>query len=96
MIGEKGIPSRPRRPFRPLVSEAPPHPSPKKGRGASWSPANRFEALHIEVVEEGLDEEDRPVLQTRFYRDFTTGGRWDGGGSAFGECKSEANRDGSG
>src|SRR5438034_1744770 len=35
--------------YRPVIEEAPP-PSPAiHGRGASWSPANRFEKLHVDL-----------------------------------------------
>jgi len=57
--------------FKPIVAETPPPPSPVRGRGASWSPANRFEALHVEAVDPDCAEEERPAVQTRFYRDFT-------------------------
>lgn len=57
--------------FRPLVAEKPPPPSALRGRGASWSPANRFEALHIEATDEEYADGDRPAVRTRFYRDFT-------------------------
>jgi len=72
--------------FKPLIEETPPLPAPMRGRGASWSPANRFEELHvdmrdIDVVQVDQDDEqpshsygppgERPPVQTRFYRDFT-------------------------
>ena len=57
--------------FNPLVEETPPPPYPLRGRGASWSPANRFEALHVEAVDSDCADEERPVVHTRFYRDLT-------------------------
>jgi DNA repair photolyase len=62
--------------FVPIVEEAPP-PSPAiHGRGASWSPANRFEKLHIDlgdtdVVQVDENEEERPRRETQFFRDGT-------------------------
>lgn len=58
-----------KRSFKPVVAETPPPTSPLKGRGASWSPANRFETLHVETDE--FPEEERPTPQTKFYRDST-------------------------
>ena len=60
-----------KRTYRPLVNETPPTPAPIRGRGASWSPANRFEALHLEFQGTDLEGEERPDVQTRFYRDLT-------------------------
>jgi DNA repair photolyase len=62
--------------FVPIVEEAPP-PSPAiHGRGASWSPANRFEKLHIDlgdtdVVQVDENEEERPRRETQYFRDGT-------------------------
>ncbi|MDQ6655373.1 MAG: PA0069 family radical SAM protein [Verrucomicrobiota bacterium] len=44
----------------------------ERGRGASGNPANRFEALHVQLdpVEPG-EEEERPGLRTQFFRDGT-------------------------
>src|SRR5438874_5095957 len=45
---------------------------PKRGRGASWCPPNRFEALHIEPDPEADDtEEGHPAVTTQFFRDGT-------------------------
>ena len=46
------------------------------GRGASWSPANRFEKLHVDVndldiVDVDPDEGERPRRATQFFRDGT-------------------------
>ena len=75
-----------KRRFVPIVKETPP-PSPTiRGRGASWSPANRFEKLHVDlsdvdVVQTDPDDEpplngddvskDRPRRETQFFRDGT-------------------------
>jgi DNA repair photolyase len=61
--------------FVPIINEEPP-PSPAiRGRGACWSPANRFEKLHFDfgdadVVQTDLDHEDRP-RPTEYFRDTT-------------------------
>ena len=65
-----------KRKFVPIVEETPP-PSPAiHGRGASWSPANRFEKLHVDltdvdVVDVDPDESERPRRATQFFRDGT-------------------------
>jgi len=75
-----------KRRFVPIVEETPP-PSPAiRGRGASWSPANRFEKLHVDlsdvdVVQADREDEsplngddvskDRPRRETQFFRDGT-------------------------
>jgi len=69
--------------YRPVVEETPQSHAPIHGRGASWSPANRFEKLHIDlndvdaplsisvgVVDVDLDDEQgRPQRTTQFFRD---------------------------
>jgi hypothetical protein len=49
--------------YRPVIEEAPP-PSPAiHGRGASWSPANRFEKLHVDLGDVDvvqIDQEREP------------------------------------
>jgi DNA repair photolyase len=37
--------------FRPIVQEQPQGAAPMRGRGASWSPANRFEKLHVDLTD---------------------------------------------
>src|SRR6266849_4157519 len=72
--------------FVPMVEETPP-PSPAiRRRGASWSPANRFEKLHVDLSDVDVvqgDREDEPPLngddvskdrlrrETQFFRDGT-------------------------
>jgi DNA repair photolyase len=63
--------------FVPIVAEAPP-PSPAiHGRGASWSPANRFEKLHLDLGDPDVvqidptEDEERPRRDTQFFRDGT-------------------------
>ncbi len=48
-----------------------PLPRPIRGRGASANPANRFEALAIELDPAQRPEHEAPALGTRFYRDFS-------------------------
>ena len=70
----------------PIVEETPPPSPATRGRGASWSPANRFERLHIDlsdvdVVQADREDEpplngddvskDRPRRETQFFRDGT-------------------------
>jgi DNA repair photolyase len=62
--------------FVPIVEQAPP-PSPAiRGRGASWTPANRFEKLHVDladmdVVQIDQEREERPRRATQYFRDGT-------------------------
>jgi DNA repair photolyase len=62
--------------FRPVIEETAQSRAPIRGRGASWSPANRFEKLHIDlndpdVVDADLEAEDRPRRGTQYFRDGT-------------------------
>ena len=66
----------PRREFVPVIEEMPQTREPIHGRGASWSPANRFEKLHVDindfdVVDVDPDESERPRRETQFSRDGT-------------------------
>jgi len=60
--------------FMPIVDETPPPLSTIRGRGASWSPANRFEKLHVDltdvdVVDFDRTQEERPRPVTQYLRD---------------------------
>jgi len=60
--------------FVPIVDETPPPSSTIRGRGAPWSPANRFEKLHVDltdvdVVDVDLSQEERPRPVTQYFRD---------------------------
>src|SRR5437773_4430074 len=60
--------------FRPMIKETAQSSAPIRGRGASWSPANRFERLHvdltdIDVVDNDPDAEERPRRRTEYFRD---------------------------
>ena len=62
--------------FRPVISETPQSREPIVGRGASWSPANRFEKLHVDltdvdVVDADLAENEKPRRATQYFRDAT-------------------------
>src|SRR5213596_1604800 len=62
--------------FRHVVEETPQSSMPIRGRGASWSPANRFEKLHIDltdtdVVDVDRGAKERPRLPTQYFRDAT-------------------------
>src|SRR5438046_2110006 len=56
--------------YRPVVQETPQSSAAIRGRGASWSPANRFEKLHIDQndfdavdVDQGTEERPRRATQ---------------------------------
>src|ERR1043166_631835 len=65
-----------KRKFRPVIEEAPASFEPIRGGGASWSPANRFEKLHVDgmdVYAVDFDPacEERPRRATEYFRDGT-------------------------
>lgn len=65
-----------KRKFTPIVQETPQSRETIRGRGASWSPANRFEKLHVDVndtdvVDAEVDTEEKPRRDTQFLRDAT-------------------------
>jgi DNA repair photolyase len=45
--------------FRPVIKETPQSSAPIHGRGASWSPANRFEKLHVDLNDADVVDVDR-------------------------------------
>src|SRR6266498_4371170 len=62
--------------FRPVVQEPPQSYAPIRGRGASWSPANRFEKLHVDLtdidsVDVDVVTDERPRRATQYFRDGT-------------------------
>src|SRR5438105_14696379 len=62
--------------FRPRVEEAPQSYAPIRGRGASWSPANRFEKLHVDLTDiDSVDvdpaTDEQPRRPTQYFRDGT-------------------------
>jgi DNA repair photolyase len=63
------------RKYRPTIPEAPQSREPIHGRGASWSPANRFEKLHLDVNDVDVaqidqdDDGEQPRRETQFFRD---------------------------
>src|SRR5882724_5068308 len=64
------------RKYRPIIAETPQSHEPIHGRGASWSPANRFEKLHVDltdvdVVDTDPDQEEKPRRATQYFRDNT-------------------------
>jgi DNA repair photolyase len=67
----------PKRKFVPIVRETAQSRAPIHGRGASWSPANRFERLHVDLTDPDIvqldqyDETERPKRQTQYLRDDT-------------------------
>jgi DNA repair photolyase len=48
-----------------------PLPQPRRGRGASTNPANRFESLSVDPDPDEQPDDEVPALTTRFYRDFS-------------------------
>jgi len=62
--------------FHAVVQETPQSRASIRGRGASWSPANRFEKLHVDqndfdVVDSDPGAEERPRRGTQYFRDGT-------------------------
>ena len=62
--------------FCPVIKETPQSREPIQGRGASWSPANRFEKLHVDladvdVVDADPSDEEKPRRATQYFRDAT-------------------------
>jgi DNA repair photolyase len=63
--------------FVPIVEETPPPPAAIHGRSASWNPANRFEKLHVDLVDvdvvqvDPAEGEEKPRRTTQFFRDAT-------------------------
>ncbi len=62
--------------FRPVIDETPQSHEALHGRGASWSPANRFEKFHVDVtdtdvVDVPLDDDEPPSPKTQFIPDHT-------------------------
>jgi len=62
--------------FRPVVEETPQSSGAIRGRGASWSPANRFETLHVDLTDIDFldlepDTEEQPRRETQYFRDGT-------------------------
>ena len=62
--------------FKPVIVESPQSRVAIRGRGASWSPANRFETLHVDltdadVVDVGGETEEKPRSPTQYFRDGT-------------------------
>ncbi|MFN2542381.1 MAG: PA0069 family radical SAM protein [Chthoniobacterales bacterium] len=59
--------------FRPVVEETPQSRASIRGRGASWSPANRFEKLHVDLTDVDVypSKEEKPARPTQFFRDAT-------------------------
>ncbi len=62
--------------FRPVISESPQSLAAIHGRGASWSPANRFEKLHVDLTDTDVVDpiaatEERPKRATEYFRDGT-------------------------
>jgi DNA repair photolyase len=65
-----------KKPFRPVIEETPQSCEAIHGRGASWSPANRFEKLHVDlndvdVVDDDPDADAKPRRKTQYFRDGT-------------------------
>ena len=58
--------------FRPVIKGSPQSSAPIHGRGASWSPANGFEKLHVDLSDVDVDPaeaEEQPRRATQYFRD---------------------------
>src|SRR5207249_2988063 len=70
------MPAGGKKKFRPVIKERPQSDAAIVGRGASWSPANRFEKMHVDltdvdVVDTDPEEEEKPRRATQYFRDAT-------------------------
>jgi DNA repair photolyase len=75
-MAQRGSRGGGRKKFNPVIEETAQSVAPIHGRGASWSPANRFEKLHVDInepdtVDIDLAADDRPLRETQFFRDAT-------------------------
>jgi DNA repair photolyase len=75
-MAKPGPRNRRGRKFNSVIEETAQSAAPIRGRGASWSPANRFEKLHVDInepdaVDIDLAADDRPSRETQFFRDAT-------------------------
>src|ERR1700732_5353708 len=73
-MSKEAAPRKSGKKFNPIIKETPQSTEAIHGRGASWSPANRFEKLHVDVndldlVDVDLSDEERPARTTQFFRD---------------------------
>src|SRR5438046_2696642 len=62
--------------LRPVVEQTPQSREAIRGRGASWSPANRFEKLHVDlddfdVIDVDPDAQEKPSRHSEYFRDGT-------------------------
>ena len=67
---------RAKKKFNPVIVETPQSQAAIRGRGASWSPANRFEKLHIDLTDADVVDvfrviEATPRPPTQYFRDGT-------------------------
>src|SRR5437762_3517587 len=51
--------------FRPVIEETAQSSAPIRGRGASWSPANRFERLHVDLTDMDVVDDDADACDER-------------------------------
>src|ERR1043166_1955742 len=57
--------------FRPVIAETPQSRVPIHGRGASWSPANRFEKFHVDLTDVDPLATEKPNRATQYFIDHT-------------------------
>jgi hypothetical protein len=57
--------------FRPVIKETSQSRESIHGGGASWSPANRFEKLHVDLVDDDTEAEDNPRRAAQYFDDKT-------------------------
>jgi DNA repair photolyase len=70
------MPPAQKKKFQAVVQETPQSHAPIRGRGASWSPANRFEKLHVDLTDVDCVDgdpatEEQPRRATQYFRDGT-------------------------